>query len=70
MAFSVLTNVASLGAQNNLAKTSYKLSANISRLSSGKRINRSSDDAARFMKIYQQQTLGYRMLMLPPKRQQ
>ncbi|MDP7038430.1 MAG: flagellin [Myxococcota bacterium] len=46
MAFSVLTNVTSLGAQNNLAKTSQRLSANISRLSSGKRINRSSDDAA------------------------
>ncbi|MDP7038428.1 MAG: flagellin [Myxococcota bacterium] len=46
MGFSVLTNVASLGAQSNLAKTSQRLGANIQRLSSGKRINRSGDDAA------------------------
>ena len=46
MGFSVLTNVASLGAQRNLSQTQNRLSANISRLSSGKRINRSSDDAA------------------------
>jgi len=46
MGFSVLTNVASLGAQANLAKTSARLSANVQRLSSGQRINRSGDDAA------------------------
>ena len=46
MGFSVLTNVASLGAQANLAKTSARLSANVQRLSSGMRINRSGDDAA------------------------
>ena len=46
MGFSVLTNVASLSAQRNLSQTQNRLSANISRLSSGKRINRSSDDAA------------------------
>ena len=46
MALSVLTNVASLGAQQNLAKTSNRLNQNIQRLSSGRRINRSADDAA------------------------
>jgi flagellin len=46
MAFSLLTNTASLGAQSNLAKTSFKLGQSIGRLSSGMRINRSADDAA------------------------
>jgi len=46
MALSVLTNVASLGAQQNLSKTSNRLNQNIQRLSSGRRINRSADDAA------------------------
>jgi len=46
MAFSLLTNTTSLGAQSNLAKTSFRLGQNIGRLSSGKRINRSADDAA------------------------
>jgi flagellin len=46
MALSVLTNVASLGAQQNLAKTASRLNQNIQRLSSGRRINRSADDAA------------------------
>ena len=46
MALSVLTNVASLGAQQNLSKTSARLNQNIQRLSSGRRINRSADDAA------------------------
>jgi flagellin len=46
MAFSVLTNVASLNAQRNLASTQNALSASIGRLSSGLRINSASDDAA------------------------
>ena len=46
MTFSVLTNVASLNAQRNLATTQSSLSASIGRLSSGLRINSASDDAA------------------------
>ncbi len=46
MAISVLTNVASLNAQRNLASTQSALSASIGRLSSGMRINQASDDAA------------------------
>jgi len=46
MAISVLTNVASLNAQRNLAATQTSLSASIGRLSSGMRINSASDDAA------------------------
>ena len=46
MALSMLTNVSSLGAQRNLANTSNAVAKNISRLSSGMRINRSADDAA------------------------
>ena len=43
---SVLTNVASLEAQRNLANTQNSLSQSIGRLSSGMRINSASDDAA------------------------
>ena len=46
MAISVLTNVASLNAQRNLATTQSALAASIGRLSSGMRINQASDDAA------------------------
>ena len=46
MTFSVLTNVASLNAQRNLASTQSALSASIGRLSSGLRINTAADDAA------------------------
>jgi flagellin len=46
MALTVNTNVASLGAQKNLANTQRALSANIGRLSSGQRINQAADDAA------------------------
>lgn len=46
MALSVLTNVASLNAQRNLASTQMQLNASIGRLSSGLRINSASDDAA------------------------
>jgi flagellin len=46
MGMSMLTNVASLGAQRNLHKTQHKLGQSIGRLSSGLRINRSADDAA------------------------
>lgn len=46
MALSMLTNVSSLGAQRNLAKTNSAVSKNIARLSSGMRINKSADDAA------------------------
>ena len=47
MALSVVTNVASLRAQRNLARTSASLGQNIERLSSGLRINKAGDDAAR-----------------------
>jgi flagellin len=46
MSISVLTNVASLNAQRNLATTQSSLAASIGRLSSGMRINTASDDAA------------------------
>lgn len=47
MAISVVTNVASLRAQRNLAKTTESMGQHINRLSSGLRINRAGDDAAR-----------------------
>ena len=46
MSLSILTNVASLQAQNNLSKTTDALTKNIQHLSSGQRINDASDDAA------------------------
>ena len=46
MTFSVRTNVASLNAQTNLARTNRSLSMNFAKLSSGRRINRAADDAA------------------------
>ncbi|MFK2916653.1 flagellin [Dyella koreensis] len=46
MVMSVTTNISSLNAQNNLAKTQSKLSTAIERLSSGMRINSAKDDAA------------------------
>ncbi len=46
MAISVLTNVASLNAQRNLASTQTALASSIGKLSSGLRINNASDDAA------------------------
>ncbi len=46
MAFSVMTNVASINAQRNLSKTQLSLSQSMGRLASGLRINRAGDDAA------------------------
>ncbi|MBP6632670.1 MAG: flagellin FliC [Kofleriaceae bacterium] len=46
MAISVLTNVPSLFAQKNLAKTQSSLQSSIGKLSSGLRINNAADDAA------------------------
>ena len=46
MALTILTNTASLSAQRNLAHTQKAQAGNISRLSSGLRINQASDDAA------------------------
>jgi flagellin len=46
MSISVLTNVASLNAQRNLAATQTALAASVGRLSSGMRINTAADDAA------------------------
>lgn len=46
MSFSVLTNVASMNAQRNLATTQSALASSIGKLSSGMRINTASDDAA------------------------
>jgi flagellin len=43
---SILTNTASLNAQRNLDKTQKSLAQNLSRLSSGERITKASDDAA------------------------
>lgn len=44
--FSILTNVPSLNAQNNLKKTQLDQARSMGRLSSGLRINRAGDDAA------------------------
>jgi len=46
MAIVVNTNVASLGAQRTLNRTTQSLQKNIERLSSGFRVNRAADDAA------------------------
>ena len=46
MTLSILTNATSLNAQKNLAATTDMLSSSISKLSSGMRINKASDDAA------------------------
>jgi flagellin len=46
MSFSVVTNNASLNAQNHLSQTSMGLEKTIGRLTSGLRINSSADDAA------------------------
>jgi flagellin len=46
MSISVRTNVSSLAAQSNLARTSGDLSKSISRLSSGLRVQSAADDAA------------------------
>src|SRR5215467_8626976 len=46
MALSVLTNIASMNAQRNLAATQDALAASVARLSSGMRINNAADDAA------------------------
>lgn len=46
MAMSIVTNVQSLNAQKNLAKTGKALQSTLSQLSSGLRINRAGDDAA------------------------
>jgi flagellin len=46
MSISVLTNVASLNAQRNLATTQANLASSIGKLSSGMRINSAADDAA------------------------
>jgi len=44
--FSILTNVPSLNAQNNLKRTQLDQARSMGRLSSGLRINRAGDDAA------------------------
>ena len=46
MVMSVNTNISSLNAQNNLARSQSKLATAIERLSSGMRINSAKDDAA------------------------
>jgi len=46
MALSILTNVASMNAQRNLAATQDALASSVARLSSGMRINNAADDAA------------------------
>ena len=47
--FSILNNIASIYAQNQLRGTSVSLTQTINRLSSGKRINSGADDAAGLM---------------------
>ena len=46
MSFSVVTNLASLSAQNTLTRTNQGLQTTLARLTSGLRINSSADDAA------------------------
>jgi flagellin len=47
MGISIVTNIASLRAQKNLSKTASALGESVNRLSSGLRINKAGDDAAR-----------------------
>ena len=47
MALSMVTNIASLRAQRNLSKTASALGESVNRLSSGLRITKAGDDAAR-----------------------
>lgn len=47
MAISVVTNVASIRSQRNLAKATNSFQSSVEKLSSGLRINRAGDDAAR-----------------------
>ena len=44
--FSIVTNISSLVAQENLIKTNFLQQRTITRLTSGLRINSSADDAA------------------------
>lgn len=46
MALGLLTNIASLDVQNNLARTQSALTASFNKISSGDRINTAADDAA------------------------
>lgn len=46
MSFSILNNIASLNAQNNLSVTQNRLQSTLLQLSSGSRINSGADDAA------------------------
>ena len=46
MAISIVTNISSLNAQRNLGRTQEMMGKSLSRLSSGRRINSASDDAA------------------------
>ena len=46
MAITIMTNTASLRAQNNLSKTQSALDSSLARLSSGYRITKAGDDAA------------------------
>ncbi|MBZ5642914.1 MAG: flagellin [Acidobacteriia bacterium] len=46
MAISILNNIASLTAQNQLSQTQFNLNKTLSQLSSGSRINSGADDAA------------------------
>ena len=51
MTINIRTNVPSLLAQRNLAQSSDRLNTAFERLSSGLRINRAKDDAARQRKV-------------------
>lgn len=46
MGLRIRTNIAALNAQRRLSETSHSLNGNMARLASGKRINKSADDAA------------------------
>src|SRR6266851_7373638 len=46
MAISILNNIASLTAQNQLSQTQFNLNKTLGQLSSGSRINSGADDAA------------------------
>ena len=46
MALTVNTNLASMGALNNLNRTQHRLGGTFERISSGLRVNRAADDAA------------------------
>ena len=58
MAISILNNIASIEAQNQLSITQGNLQKTLFQLSSGSRINSGADDAAGLVEIHRLQDIG------------